>query len=88
MDVVDQVLRRLERIEALDRGRDGTQALLDELRQLVGEAEAWARLEGDQRAQAAVDKLRAVGSTEAPSSGDAGLAGAGAERSQAGGGMR
>jgi hypothetical protein len=25
---------------------------------LVGEAEAWARLEGDQRAQAAVDKLR------------------------------
>jgi hypothetical protein len=58
MDVVDQVLRRLERIEALDHGRDGAPALLDELRQLVGEAEAWARLEGDQRAQAAVDKLR------------------------------
>jgi hypothetical protein len=58
MDVVDQVLKRLERIESLDRGREGTPALLAELRQLVGEAEAWARLEGDQRAQAAVDKLR------------------------------
>ena len=58
MDVVDQVLRRLARIEALDRGREGAPALLDELRQLVGEAEAWARLEGDQRAKAAVDKLR------------------------------
>jgi hypothetical protein len=88
MDVVDQVLKRLARIEALDRGRGGTPALLDELRQLVGEAEAWARLEGDQRAKAAVEKLRAVGSTEARSSGGAGLAGAEAETSDVGGGMR
>jgi hypothetical protein len=34
--------------------------LLDELRELVGEAEAWARLEGDERARDAVGRLRAA----------------------------
>ena len=33
-------------------------AVLDELRLLVPEAEAWARAEGDARARAAVQKLR------------------------------
>ena len=32
--------------------------LLDELRALVREAEAWARLEGDERARSAVTRLR------------------------------
>jgi hypothetical protein len=58
VDAIDQVLRRLKRIEALDRAAGGSPALLDELRQLVGEAEAWARLEGDRRARAAAEKLR------------------------------
>jgi hypothetical protein len=58
MDAIEQVLERLARIEALDRGRAGVPALLEELRELVGEAEAWARLEGDRRAREAADKLR------------------------------
>lgn len=57
MDAIDRVLRRLERIDALDRSRGGT-ALLDELRQLVGEAEAWVQVEGDRRAREAVAGLR------------------------------
>ena len=58
----DQLLERLERIDELRRSTtpagaaDG--ALLGELRALVGEAEAWARAEGDGRARAAVEKLR------------------------------
>ena len=57
MDETDAVLRRLQRIEQL---RSGTEpgAVLDELRLLVPEAEAWARAEGDARARAAVRKLR------------------------------
>jgi hypothetical protein len=62
MDEATRVLARLERIEALDRGRAGSGVLLDELRALIGEAEAWARLEGDERARgaarAAAEKLR------------------------------
>jgi hypothetical protein len=62
MDEATGGLARLERIEALDRGRAGSAVLLDELRALIGEAEAWARLEGDERARgaarAAAEKLR------------------------------
>jgi hypothetical protein len=50
------VLERLERIEALERGGAPAPELLDELRALVREAEAWARLEGDDRAAAAVER--------------------------------
>jgi hypothetical protein len=57
MDEADAVLRRLERIERL-RGAARPTVVLDELRLLVPEAEAWARAEGDARAQAAVQKLR------------------------------
>ncbi len=48
------MLARLERIDALDRGRADPGVVLGELRALVREAEAWARLEGDARARAAV----------------------------------
>jgi hypothetical protein len=48
-----RVLSRLERIEALDRERASAGRLLGELRELVREAEAWARVEGDDRAQTA-----------------------------------
>ena len=58
MDEAAKVMQRLERIEALDHGRGGASELLDELRALVREAEAWARVEGDARAQSAVLKLR------------------------------
>jgi hypothetical protein len=58
MDEATRVLDRLERIEELDRRRAPTVAVLGELRELVREAEAWARLEGDERACSAVGKLR------------------------------
>ena len=62
MDEATRVLTRLERIEALERGHVGPGVLLAELRALIGEAEAWARLEGDERARgatrAAAEKLR------------------------------
>jgi hypothetical protein len=58
MEEAARVLKRLERIEALGRGPAPTPHLLAELRALVEEAEAWARLEGDQRAESAVLRLR------------------------------
>jgi hypothetical protein len=57
MDDTDRVLRRLARIERL-RATATPASLLDELRLLVPEAEAWARAEGDGRARAAAEKLR------------------------------
>ena len=53
MDEARAVIRRLERIEALEREGAHPEALLAELHALVREAEAWARLEGDARATAA-----------------------------------
>lgn len=53
------VLRRLERIEALERADAEPAVILDELRRLVREAEAWARREGDARAEAAAQRLAA-----------------------------
>jgi hypothetical protein len=62
MDEAARVLARLTRIEELratgaPRGDLGPR-LLDELRALVPEAEAWARAEGDARARSAATKLR------------------------------
>jgi len=56
MDEADRVLARLARIDEL-RGDGGGPDLLDELRALVPEAEAWARAEGDARAQTAAANL-------------------------------
>lgn len=58
MDVTDALLRRLRRIEELDRAAAPAGQLLDELRALVAEAEEWARREGDGRAADAVDRCR------------------------------
>jgi hypothetical protein len=57
MDEAARVIDRLERIATLERTGDGRR-LLDELRALVVDAEAWARLEGDVRARSAVSRLR------------------------------
>ncbi len=54
----DAVLARIARIEALDPAVVTQPVLLGELRALIREAEAWAREEGDTRADAAVSKLR------------------------------
>jgi hypothetical protein len=61
-DEAAQVLRRLERIEALDRGRAPAGELLGELRELVHEAEAWARVEPEGRSREVVGNLEATGS--------------------------
>jgi hypothetical protein len=46
MEEARAVLRRLDRIERLDRARVPAGVLLAELRALVEEAEVWARREG------------------------------------------
>jgi hypothetical protein len=56
MDEARAVIDRLDRIEALERQCAPAESLLAELRGLVRDAEAWARLEGDARAAAAVDR--------------------------------
>jgi len=52
------VLARLERIESLDRRGADARELVDELRALLAEAEAWSRREGGEQANRAVDELR------------------------------
>ena len=60
MDEARAVIDRLERIEMLERGGAPPAVLLDELRGLVRDAEAWARLERDERAAAAVERCDAA----------------------------
>jgi hypothetical protein len=56
MDEARAVLARLNRIEALERDGAPPGALLEELRGLVQAAEAWARLEGGDRAKEAIER--------------------------------
>jgi hypothetical protein len=58
MDESRAVLERLERIEALDRGGAAPRELLEELRALLDEADAWVRREGGDAATRAVAELR------------------------------
>jgi hypothetical protein len=58
VDEAMKVLERLRRIDELERVQAPPRLVLGELRELVREAEAWARLEGDVRARSAVEKLR------------------------------
>jgi hypothetical protein len=62
VDEARRVLARLERIEALDRGRAQPGTLLRELQALLAEAEAWARSERDvpEPALEAVERCRAA----------------------------
>lgn len=57
MEEARAVLSRLERIEALDRANAEPGVVLDELRELVREVEAWARRERDPEAEAAAELL-------------------------------
>ena len=57
MEEARAVLARLERIETLDRAHADPAVLLGELRELVGEVEAWARREHDPDAVSAAQRL-------------------------------
>jgi len=58
MEEARSVLERFERIESLRRANAGPVELLGELRVLLREAEAWARVEGGDAGNAAVAQLR------------------------------
>ena len=60
MDEAEQVIRRLRRIDVLERERAHPALVLAELRELVREAEAWTRAEpaGMERAEAALERCR------------------------------
>ena len=58
MDESEAVLRRLERIEALDAAGSPSADLVAELRALLAEAEAWSRREGGDAGARAVADLR------------------------------
>jgi len=60
MDEARAVLARLDRIEELDREGAPPGVLLEELRGLVQAAEAWAKLEGGERARTAVERCEAA----------------------------
>jgi hypothetical protein len=69
MEEAAAVLARLERIETLQRDgalsqRDLAAALLEELRELLREAEEWARLEGGDAGERAVGDLRSALSSD------------------------
>jgi hypothetical protein len=57
MNEARAVLARLERIEALERAQAEPRVLVAELRELVREAEEWARREDDPAALAAARAL-------------------------------
>ena len=58
VDESQAILERLERIELLDRSGAAPAELVDELRALLVEAEAWSRAEGGEAGARAVDDLR------------------------------
>ncbi len=65
MDEARAVIDRLDRIEALEHEGAPPGALLEELRGLVRDAEAWARSEGDARAELAVERCGRALATDA-----------------------
>lgn len=59
MEEAREVLERLERIEQLDREQAPATELLDELRELIRDAETWLRSEREpERAAAALARCR------------------------------
>jgi hypothetical protein len=64
MDEARVLMERLDRIDTLEREGAPAPTLLAELRELVREAEAWARLEGDERARRAVERCEEAMATD------------------------
>jgi hypothetical protein len=62
MDEARKVIERLARIESLDRGGCPAGVMLDEVRALLHEAEAWVRAEpgGTEQAAGALDRCRSA----------------------------
>ena len=60
MDESEAVLERLERIEALDRSGAPAAELIEQLRALLAEAEAWSLREGGDAGARAVADLRSA----------------------------
>jgi hypothetical protein len=62
MDEAVKVMERLARIESLERDGCPAGVLLDEVRALLHEAEAWVRAEpaGTERAAAALERSRSA----------------------------
>lgn len=58
MDESEAVLERLARIEALEDSGASPAVLVEELRALLAEAEAWSRREGGEAGTRAVAELR------------------------------
>lgn len=58
MEEARAVLQRLERIEILDREGASAPLMLAEVRELLREAEVWARTEGDERALDSVERVQ------------------------------
>lgn len=52
------MLERLEQIESMRRAAASPAELLDELRRLLHDAEAWTAVEGDARSAEAVGRFR------------------------------
>ena len=68
MDEARAVLRRLRRIDALERAGAPACAVLEEVHELVDEAEAWLEVEGEEAPEAAEALMRcreALGATAA-----------------------
>jgi hypothetical protein len=60
MDEVEAIVERLERIDRLRSNGAPPADLLRELRELLGEAEVWAKVEGGEAGERAVTQLRAA----------------------------
>jgi hypothetical protein len=60
MEEAAAIVERLERIDRLRRDGAPASAVLGELRELLGEAEAWAQVEGGEAGEVAVARLRAA----------------------------
>jgi hypothetical protein len=58
VDEAEAVLARFDRIDRLRSAGAPADALLEELRELLHEAEEWSRLEGGDDARRAVGRLR------------------------------
>jgi hypothetical protein len=60
MEEVEAIVERLERIDRLRSEGAAAPDLLDELRELLAEAEAWAAIEGGEAGERAASRLRAA----------------------------